>query len=163
MGVYSFLSHYIGTRTPDICRVACVIMIVADALAPNRLQGISNNHTDSTVIMMLYELGYAIRIAQRPLNKLCLRKVRRSATCHSLCYGQVNLGLRYRPACNLLVPKDSWASLQLFSIISCRHPIAHPWWWVMGCLVISESDLCSIIATAVLSYRVILESVVMRF
>ena len=56
--------------TPDRHWPACVIMIVADALAPHWCQGISNHHADSTLIITLYELYCAIRIMLQPLNKL---------------------------------------------------------------------------------------------
>ena len=41
---------------PDMHCPACVIMMVSYALVSNRCQGISNNHGNSTVIMVSYEL-----------------------------------------------------------------------------------------------------------
>ena len=48
--------------------LASVIMIVADTLAPNRRQGISNNYADSTVVMLSYEWHHAVRIALESLT-----------------------------------------------------------------------------------------------
>ena len=59
----------VGWDAPDMCRPARVIMIVADALAPNKHQSISNHHdADAIVIMASYGLYYAIRIALQPLT-----------------------------------------------------------------------------------------------
>ena len=45
----------------DMHQQVCIIMVVADALVPNRHQDISIHHADSTVIMVSYEL-YCISI-----------------------------------------------------------------------------------------------------
>ena len=73
----------------NMCRLACVIMIVADALAPNRRQGISNHYGDSTVIMVSYELYHMIIITSQQFNKICFNEVGRPATHQFVHYCRV--------------------------------------------------------------------------
>ena len=77
--------HYVGT--PLMYLPACIIMIVADALVPNRCQGLNNHHVDSIAVMV----SFAIRTVLQPVNKVYSREVGRSVTYQFLCYWRVRL------------------------------------------------------------------------
>ena len=60
--------HYVGT--PLMYLPACIIMIVADALVPNRCQGLNNHHVDSIAVLV----SFAIRTVLQPVNKVYSRE-----------------------------------------------------------------------------------------
>ena len=74
--------------TPLMCKPAYAIMMIADVLAPNRCQAISNHNAATWTIY------HGIHILSKQSNKLCLRKVRRLATHWFLCYWWDNLFIR---------------------------------------------------------------------
>ena len=75
-------------------RPACVIIMVAGVLAPNRQQTVNNHQPDSSVIK--YDNGTYIilrktNIALQPLNRQCSRDLGMSAICRFHCYWRVRL------------------------------------------------------------------------
>ena len=72
---YTVLRYVITLVTPDTHRPSYAIEMVADVLASNRRQAISNHHANLiTVILRVTD------IISHPLNKQCSREVKRSAT-----------------------------------------------------------------------------------
>ena len=78
-----------GTHRP-----AYVMMMVADVLAPNRRQAISDHYTDCSVIKESHDdtriVLRNINIALQPLNEHCWRGVDRSAIRRFLYYWRIH-------------------------------------------------------------------------
>ena len=92
----TYVSMSLGTTAvtldaPDIRRPGYVITLVADVLAPNRRQAISNHPADSTIYTVTWAILRDTDIMLQPLNKQCSREVGRSATRWFLCYWRVRL------------------------------------------------------------------------
>ena len=66
-------------------------MMVADALAPNRRQAISNHHDKSAVTSATWTISCDMHITLQPLNKLCSREAGRSVIRLLLCCWRTSL------------------------------------------------------------------------
>ena len=75
--------------TRNMHRPACVLMIFANTVSPNRHQSISN-HADFTLIMVPCGLYYVIGMAIKPLNKVCSMEFWRSASRQFLLLGDLS-------------------------------------------------------------------------
>ena len=77
--LYGINTTIITLGTPDTRRSGYVIKMVADVVAPNMFQDISNKYAESTTTTLSHESSCIIIILQ-PWNKQCSRGVGRSAT-----------------------------------------------------------------------------------
>ena len=79
----------LGMGTRNMHRPACVVMIFGNTVSPNRHQSVSN-HAGFTLIMVPCVLYYVIGMAIKPLNKVCSREFRRSASRQFLLLGNLS-------------------------------------------------------------------------